>query len=98
VHDLLALFAAQRARPAPQRNLVRATWGGFAFVLIIAGYVHFRPGYPYNLMLLAAGAVSLLYLVVGAVNSRGVPFDFMSLVWTVAGIGFCGWLCWSYLT
>jgi hypothetical protein len=96
-HDLMSLAATQRARPAPHRNQIRATWGGFFFVLSVVAWVHIQPGRPYNLILLAAGAISLLYLVVGAFNSRGVPFDIMSVIWSAAGLCFFGWAFWRFL-
>ena len=50
------------------------------------------PAYPYDRILYAAGGISLLYAVVGAIGSRGVQFDIMSVLWLLAGVGFCVWM------
>ena len=50
------------------------------------------PSAEVTVTLAAAGGVSLIYLVVGAIGSRGVQFDIMSVFWLLAGVGFCGWM------
>ena len=92
--SILNLAAAQRARPLPQRNVIRATRGSIAIVLVVAIWLDVPQAhtYPYDRILYAAGGISLIYAVVGAIGSRGVPFDIMSVFWLLAGVGFCGWM------
>jgi hypothetical protein len=90
--DILHLAAAQRARPLPQRNLVRATGGSIGLVLVVAVWLHVPLAYPYDRILYAAGGISLLYAVVGAIGARGLQFDIMSVLWLLAGVGFCVWM------
>ena len=90
--DILRLAAAQRARSLPQRNLVRATWGSIGLVLVVAIWLKVPLAYPYDRILYAAGGVSLIYFVIGVIGSRGLQFDIMSVLWLLAGVGFCGWM------
>jgi hypothetical protein len=90
--NILRLAAAQRARPLPQRNVVRATRGSIGLVLVVAVWLNVPLAYPYDRMLYAAGGISLIYVVVGAIGSRGVQFDIMSVFWLLGGVGFCIWL------
>jgi hypothetical protein len=90
--DVWRLAAEQRARPLPQRNLVRATWGSIGLVLVVAIWLKVPLAYPYDRILFTAGGVSLIYFVVGVIGTRGLQFDIMSVLWLLAGVGFCGWM------
>jgi hypothetical protein len=94
LNSVLNLSDAQRARPLPQRNVVRATRGCIGIVVLAAIWLNVPQAhtYPYDRILYAAGGISLVYLVVGASGSRGVQFDIMSVLWLLAGVGFCGWM------
>jgi hypothetical protein len=48
--------------------------------------------YPYDRILYAAGGISMIYFVVGVIGARGLQFDIMSMLWLLAGVGFCGWM------
>lgn len=80
----------RRAVPLPQKNMTRATFGGFVTALSI-GFA--ATGIPLRDPVAAwalAGAVGLglLYLVAGATGSQGARFDVISVFWWgVAALG-----------
>ena len=77
-------------RPLQQRNMTRATFGGFVVALCIgfaATGIPFQ--YPVAAWALAgAGGLGLLYLVAGACGSQGARVDAISVFWWgVGGLG-----------
>jgi len=80
-----------RAVPLPQRNMTRATFGGFVVALSIGFAATGIPFcYPVAAWALAGvGGLGLLYLVAGATGSQGARFDFLSLFWWGVGAAVC---------
>jgi hypothetical protein len=85
--DLLRLWRLWRMVPLAEKNMTRATAGGFLVTLCIgaaASGIPFR--YPGGEWVLASVASSgLLYLCVGVAGSHGARFDVMSVVWWSVG-------------
>jgi len=81
----------RRSVPLPQKNMTRATIGGFAVALSIgfaATGIPFR--YPVATWALAGvGGLGLLYLVAGACGSRGARIDAISVFWWGVGAFGC---------
>ena len=79
----------RRYIPATQRNLTRASGGIFALVLTVLT-LRWLPRDPTAEAIGACfGAVSLLYICIGYVKSRGAPCDPMAVVWWSAGALIC---------
>jgi hypothetical protein len=79
-----------RMVPLPQRNMTRATFGGFVVALSI-GFA--ATGIPFRdpvaaWALAGVGGLGLLYLVAGVFGSQGARFDVISVFWWgVAALG-----------
>lgn len=79
-----------RAVPLPQRNMTRATFGGFVVALAV-GFA--ATGIPFHnpvtaWALAGVGGLGLLYLVAGAFGSQSARFDVISVFWW--GVGALG--------
>jgi hypothetical protein len=79
----------RRYIPATQRNLTRASGGIFTLVLVVltARWLPYDPAT--EALALGFGAVSLLYICIGYVKSRGAPCDPMAVIWWSAGALIC---------
>jgi hypothetical protein len=82
-----------RMVPLTQKNMTRATFGGFIVALCIGAAASGIPAqYPGGLWALAGIAgLGLLYLCVGVFGSQGARFDVMSVFWwSVGALGCVG--------
>jgi hypothetical protein len=82
----------RRAVPLPQKNMTRATFGGFVVALSI-GFA--ATGIPFRdpvaaWALAGVGGLGLLYLVAGVFGSQGARFDVISVFWWGVGALGCG--------
>jgi hypothetical protein len=82
----------RRAVPLPQKNMTRATFGGFVVALSI-GFA--ATGIPFRdpvvtSALAGVGGLGLLYLVAGATGSQGARVDVISVFWWGVGALGCG--------
>src|ERR1700684_3414170 len=89
---LVGSLIGNRAIPLPQRSLSRATTATFVltFLVVTANSVPLDP--RMTVPALIAGAVALLYLVVGARNARGAQLDVIELIVWCCVASFCAWL------
>ncbi len=83
-------LARWRMMPLAQKNMTRATFGGFLAALAVgaaaAGIPFRHPGGVWAVA--GVGGLGLLYLAVGVFGSQGARFDFMSVFWWSAlGLG-----------
>jgi hypothetical protein len=83
-------LARWRMLPLAQKNMTRATFGGFLVALALgaaaAGIPFQHPGGAWAVA--GAGSLGLLYLTVGIFGSQGARFDVMSVFWWSAlGLG-----------
>jgi hypothetical protein len=90
---LLRRRAYWRAMPLDKRNHVRAGLGA-AGLALCAAFGSRLLRLPHGAAILAgAAALSLLYLVAGALGTRGARFDFFSAFWfAVAALGCAAFL------
>lgn len=72
--------------PLAQKNITRATFGGFLLVVTAGAALH---GHFPPLVLAAAGSFGALYLVAGALGSQGARFDVISVFWLSIGAAGC---------
>lgn len=80
-----------RMAPLPQRNMTRATFGGFVVALAI-GFA--ATGIPFRnpvatWALAGIGGLGLLYLAVGVIGSQGAVRDWLSVFWWSVGAFGC---------